>query len=120
MRSTVRACALVLSLVTCLFVFCSCTVGRFPTGRWQTQISDPSLGEIDIIYRFAEDGKIYLEQKQGDEIPFSILFGSYETSGDEIRIESEGARSVYTFSVEKDILTLTPLGTGEALSFLRV
>lgn len=97
----------------------SCAAGASPEGRWEITIEDEELGEVRMVYHFTDDGKINLEQKKGDEIPFSIPFGTYVTDGDCLTIFSDGKESGYTFSVTDSTLTLLQEGE-EALVFNRV
>jgi len=116
-----RACRFALAvccLFLCLAVFLSCSSNRAVVGRWETQIEDEDLGKVTIVYHFTEDGEIFLEQKQGDAIPFSIPFGSFSVSGERLTIESDGSRSEYTFSVTEEELYLS--SEGEELYFRRV
>jgi len=111
--------------IALLLLFCigislvSCAAGASPEGRWEITIEDEELGEVRMVYHFTDDGKINLEQKKGDEIPFSIPFGTYVTDGDRLTIFSDGKESGYTFSVTDSTLTLLQEGE-EALVFNRV
>ena len=108
-----------------LLLFCigislvSCAAGASPEGRWEITIEDEELGEVRMVYHFTDDGKINLEQKKGDEIPFSIPFGTYFVKGEQLTIESDGVRKVYTFSVEGGELTLSEEGQKD-LVFTRI
>ncbi|MBR2635300.1 MAG: hypothetical protein IKD31_06945 [Clostridia bacterium] len=88
-------------------------------GRWETEISDPTLGKILMVYRFSEEGEIFLEQTEGDVISFSIPFGEYEVKKNQITITSDGASSFYTFSVSETELIFRQEGE-EALRFRRI
>ena len=88
-------------------------------GRWETRAVDEELGTFSMVYHFTEDGEIFIEQKQGDTIPFSIPFGTWSARGDRVTIRSDGEEKTFTFSVDKDELTLS--GEGEdSLVFHRI
>ena len=92
--------AICIFLFVLIFCFSSCSSAMEQVvGRWETQIQDENLGSLAMVYHFTEEGEIFLEQKQGDQISFSIPFGAFSVSGDQITIESEGSKSVYTFQV---------------------
>ena len=103
------ALALFLLLVS-VFVFSCGVTAEKPVGRWQTEISDEDLGTVLLVYRFTEEGEIFLEQGDADEVPFSIPFGSYSVSGEKMTIVSDGAAKEFTFSVTEKILTLSAEG----------
>ena len=63
-----------------------------------------------MVYHFTEEGEIYLEQKKGDVIPFSIPFGTFRVKGEKLLMESDGVESEYTFSVSDATLTLSQEG----------
>ncbi|MBR3837051.1 MAG: hypothetical protein IKJ74_02805 [Clostridia bacterium] len=112
-------------LTALLLLFCvgfslvSCSAAPDPVGRWEIVIEDEELGEVRMVYHFTSEGEINLEQKKGDEIPFSIPFGTYVTDGEHLTIFSDGKESGYTFSVTDSNLTLLQEGQ-EALVFNRV
>lgn len=116
---TKRFAAFFLCLVLlCSFSSCAADGGAL-VGRWEISIETEELGEVLMVYHFTENGQINLEQKQGDQIPFSIPFGTFVVEGDEITVFSDGKSSVYTFSVTNETLTLSAEGE-EALVFHRV
>lgn len=119
MKRSLRIFALVLCIATVFCALFSCSSADALVGRWEIGLEDEELGRMTVIYHFHEEGKIYLEQRQGDQIPFSIPFGTYSAKGDQLTIESEGDRSVYTFSVNENTLTLSD-PAGETLVFRRV
>ena len=80
-------------------------------GRWETEMEDEELGRFSIVYNFTEDGEIFVEQKQGDAIPFSIPFGTWSVKGNKVTIESDGTKKTFSFSVRGSELTL--LGEGD-------
>jgi len=111
--------AILLALLS-LLAFSSCSsLDQKLIGRWETRLVDEDLGEMTIVYRFTEEGEIYLEQRQGDEIPFSILFGTYLTEKEKLIIESDGSESVYRYSVSDGELVLLQEGE-DAIRFHRV
>ena len=117
MKNTIRFLALLFAL---LFLFSSCaSLDEKLIGRWETSVIDEDLGEMTIVYRFTQEGEIYLEQRQGDEIPFSILFGTFRTEKDSLTIESDGSESVYRYSVDEGELVLMQEGA-DSLRFHRV
>ncbi len=110
-------CALMLALS--FFVLSCSGEARSVVGRWQTEAQDEELGSVFLVYRFTEDGEIFLEQGKGDEVPFSIPFGSYSVSGKAMTIISDGVSREYTFSVAEDTLTLSSNGA-EDMIFTKV
>lgn len=88
-------------------------------GRWETTIEDEELGKVVMVYHFTEDSQIFLEQKKGDTIPFSIPFGTYSVKGDALTIKSENREETYAFSVTAETLILSVKGQ-EDLVFTRV
>lgn len=115
LRVAALFCILILPLV-----FFSCAGhGESLYGRWETEAVDEELGTLSMVYHFTEDGEIFIEQKQGDTIPFSIPFGTWSARGDSVTIRSDGEEKTFTFSVDKDELTLS--GEGEkSLVFHRI
>ena len=103
----------VLVLLVAAFVFSCGTAVEKPVGRWQTEISDEDLGTVLLVYRFTEEGEIFLEQGDTDEVPFSIPFGTYSVSGEKMTIVSDGAAKEFTFSVKEKILTLSAEGESD-------
>ena len=101
----IRARQMVLLLVLCLFCLFSCASSLTVVGRWQTEVEDEELGKTLLVYHFTEDGEIFLEQKQGDQIPFSIYFGTYRTDGDTILIDDGTSTVQYDFSLEENDLS---------------
>ncbi len=118
-RRNVRFAALAALVLVLSFFVLSCGGGIKPVGRWQTEISDEELGSIYLVYRFTEEGEIFLEQGDSDEVPFSIPFGSYSVSGKTMTIVSDGVEQEYTFSVAENRLTLSSEGA-EDMVFTRV
>ena len=117
-----RSACLVLALL-CLLPLCllSCdqTDGKALVGRWETETTDETLGTLSIVYNFTEDGKIYVEQDQGDTIPFSIPFGDWWVEGEKLTIKSGKEENTFTFTVKKEELKLVP-EEGESLVFHRI
>ncbi len=92
----------------CLLSLASCSSSEQSlVGRWEISIEDEALGTVDMVYHFTEEGKINLEQKAGDEIPFSIPFGTFSVQGENLTICSDGKNSQYQFFVTNDTLTLS-------------
>ena len=119
-QSTVRS--LVLCLLLLLpFAFFSCenSEEKKLLGRWETQGKDEELGTFSMVYHFAEDGEIFIEQKQGDAIPFSIPFGTWTATKNRVTIESDGEKNDFTFSVKENELILSREGE-ENLIFHRI
>lgn len=107
-RRNARSAALMLLVLVFVFSVVSCGVrAEKPVGRWQTEIRDEELGSVSLVYRFTEEGEIFLEQGGADEVPFSIPFGTYSVSGEKLTIVSDGVAKEYTFSVEEDVLVLS-------------
>ena len=120
MKKTARCVTLFcLALLLILPVITSCTSSHELLGRWETVIEDEELGKVVMVYHFTEKGEIFLEQKKGDTIPFSIPFGCYSVKGSELVIESDGAKDTFTFSVSSGVLTLSRQGQKD-LVFTRV
>ena len=115
--------AFVISLAFLLlfsFAFTSCSDPKDQiVGRWETEIEDEALGNVDMVYHFTKEGSIYLEQREGDTIPFSIPFGTWVLEGDQITISSNGEENRFTFSVSRDTLILKQSGQ-EDLIFKKV
>ena len=118
-RRNIRFAALAALVIVFSFFVLSCGGGIKPVGRWKTEILEEELGSIYLVYRFTEEGEIFLEQGDGDEIPFSIPFGTYSVSGESMTIVSDGVEQEYTFSVEENRLTLSSEGA-EDMVFTRV
>ena len=75
-RILYQSAVLCLCLVLILPFLFSCTRADSDLiGRWETEIVDEELGKFSMVYHFTEEGEIFLEQKKGAEIPFSIPFG---------------------------------------------
>ncbi len=108
-----------LLILPLMLLSCGQNEGKELLGRWETRIEDQELGTLSMVYHFTEDGEIFIEQKQGDAIPFSIPFGSFQVSGDTVTIESDGKAETYTFSVEGSELTLSAKGQ-EGMVFHRI
>lgn len=117
-RKAFVAALLASALVLSLFLS-SCTGGEKPVGRWQTEILDEELGSVSLVYRFTEEGEIFLEQGDGDEVPFSIPFGIFSVSGEKMTIVSDGVTKEYTFSVTEEKLILSSDGD-EDMIFAKV
>lgn len=101
----IKRTALLLTLLL-LALFClSCTASPALVGRWQTEVEDEELGKILLVYHFTEENEIFLEQKNGDEIPFSIFFGTYHVQGDTIVIDDKNSTTQFTFSVDQNHLS---------------
>lgn len=113
---------LLLSLLFSLpFALLSCgqTEGEELIGRWETEMEDEELGTFSIVYHFTEEGEIFVEQKQGDAIPFSIPFGTWSATGNELTIESDGTEKTFSYSVQGSELTLSEEGE-ESTVFHRI
>lgn len=119
MRNRQRRFALFLVFLLLAVSLASCSRMDEVLGRWEIRIDDEDLGSVMIIYRFTEEGEIYLEQQQGDEIPFSLYFGSFSVDGDYLTIQAEGERQQYLFTVTDTTLILAAEGE-EDLVFWRV
>ena len=104
---------LVLSLSSCS------SVKKDLVGRWEIQIQDKELGEFSMVYHFSENGEIYLEQKNGDVVPFSIFFGTWAVERDELVLQGDGKKDSFSFLLENDTLTLSRQGEDD-LVFHRV
>ena len=113
MKYAFRALLCLLLALTMILPLASCgrDEGKALLGRWETELSDEELGTFSMVYRFTEKGEIFVEQKQGDTIPFSIPFGTWSVKGDRVTIESEGSSKTFSFSLHGSELTL--LGEGE-------
>lgn len=118
-RRNLRMATLCALMLVLSFFVLSCAGEIKPVGRWQTEIQDEELGSVFLVYRFTEEGEIFLEQAKGDEVPFSIPFGSYSVSGKAMTIISDGVSREYTFSVAEDTLTLSSDGA-EDMIFTKV
>lgn len=118
MTATKRFAAILLCFLL-LVSFASCASVPEVVGRWEITIEDEELGSVLMVYHFTEEGEINLEQRDGDQIPFSIPFGTFVVDGDEITVFSDGKSSVYTFSVTNDTLIFSSEGE-EDLVFHRV
>lgn len=105
-RLRLLAFCMLLILPLCM-LSCGGNEGKELLGRWETQIEDEELGKLSMVYHFTEDGEIFIEQKQGDAIPFSIPFGTWRVEGDRVTIESDGKEETFTFSVQGSKLTLS-------------
>ncbi len=89
-------------------VFLSCaTPATELFGRWETEVVDEELGSLSMVYHFTEEGEIFIEQKQGDTIPFSIPFGTWVVRGNRVTICSDGEEKTFTFSVNGQQMILT-------------
>lgn len=107
-------------LLTVPFMLFSCSEdGDDLIGRWETEMADEELGSFAMVYHFTEEGEIFIEQKQGDTIPFSIPFGTWKAKGDRLTIKSDGEEQTFTFSVSETELTLSQKGE-ETLVFHRI
>lgn len=103
-----RAVALFFCALSFSLLLLSCS-GKQPAlvGRWETQIEDEEIGKLSMVYHFTEEGEIFLEQKKGAEIPFSIPFGTYQIDGKRVTVQSDGKEISFTFSVSENRLTLS-------------
>ena len=118
MKKTLAISLAFLVFVSFSFTACSSQKDQI-VGRWETEIEDEALGNVDMVYHFTEEGSIYLEQREGDTIPFSIPFGTWVLEGEEITISSNGEENRFTFSVSRDTLILKQEGQ-EDLIFQKV
>ena len=119
-RGAVRGVLLCLFVLLALILLaCQSASAASLCGRWETELNDRELGTLSMVYHFTEDGEIFIEQKQGDTIPFSIPFGSYSVDGNRVTIESDGTEETFTFSVQGSELTLSREGE-ESLIFHRI
>ena len=117
-----RSACLFLALMCLLpagFLSCDQNNGKALVGRWETETTDDALGTLSIVYNFTKDGKIYVEQEQGDTIPFSIPFGDWWVEGDKLTIKSGREENTFTFSVKDSVLSLVPT-EGETVEFRRI
>lgn len=106
-RFLLRSVALFLCAVCFIFLLPSCAKQeKALVGRWETQIEDEEIGKLSMVYHFTEEGEIFLEQKKGAKIPFSIPFGTYRIDGDRVTVQSDGEETSFTFSVSDRTLTL--------------
>ncbi len=115
-------CVITLCILLSLpFVFLACgkADGTELFGRWETEMVDEELGRFSIVYHFTEQGEIFIEQKQGDAIPFSIPFGTWTAKGNTVTIESDGTEETFTFSVQGTELLLSQ-GEKANLVFRRI
>ena len=121
MKRIVLRMLLLCILLSLPFVLLSCaqTEGEALLGRWETEMEDEELGKFTIVYHFTEDGEIFVEQKQGDAIPFSIPFGTWSVKGSEVTIKSDGTEKTFSFSIQGSELTLSGEGE-ETLVFQRI
>ena len=100
--------AVFLCLALSLALFSSCSDPEAALyGRWETTIEDEELGKVQMVYHFTKEGEIFLEQKNGDAIPFSIPFGTYSAEKDVIKIVSEGVEKEFSYKISGEILTLS-------------
>lgn len=104
-RKITCAVLLLLVLLPCLFS-CVSDQQREVVGRWETVAEDAELGKVSVVYHFTKQNEIFLEQNNGDQIPFSIPFGTYQIKGETIIINSDDLENVYTFSVSDQTLIL--------------
>ena len=118
LQHKIRSVALLFAAVLLLLVSCS-SARSAVVGRWEITIEDETLGKVDMVYHFKENGEICLEQENDDEIPFSIPFGTFVVEGENLTIYSDGEESVYTFSVSEEALMLYS-AEEEALCFRRI
>ena len=112
-------CLLTFSIVILLCALSCSSPEKALSGRWETFLEDEGLGSFSLIWRFTEEGEIYLEQGEEADPSFSIPFATFQVEGEEIVITSEGKESVYTFSVNDNSLILSQEGE-EPLKFDRV
>jgi uncharacterized protein (TIGR03066 family) len=111
-----RCIALLLCAVCALPFFFSCSDEKAVlVGRWETQIEDEEIGKFSMVYHFTEEGKIFLEQKKGAEIPFSIPFGTYQVEGDRVVVQSDGKEISFTFSVSENQMTFLDSSKNEVV-----
>ena len=104
--------AVVLAVFLCLALsfafFCGCSDPEADLyGRWETEIEDEQLGKVHMVYHFTREGQIFLEQKNGDTIPFSIPFGTFTADKGSIKIVSEGSEKTFSYQISEEILTLS-------------
>lgn len=118
MKRSVAVLLAVMLLCSAFLFSCSSPADRI-VGRWETEISDEKLGNARMVYHFTEKGEIYLEQREGDTVPFSIPFGTWEWEDGKIRIVSNGEENRFAFSLTENCLTLTP-EDGPELVFQKV
>ncbi|MBR5295356.1 MAG: hypothetical protein IKU24_02060 [Clostridia bacterium] len=109
---------MVFILLAFLLSACS-SVEKDLVGRWEIQIQDEELGEFSMVYHFSENGEIYLEQKNGDVVPFSIFFGTWSLEKDRLILQGDGKKDVFSFSCTEEELTLSREGE-EDLVFHKV
>lgn len=106
--------AVLLSLTSC-----TSAAQKALIGRWEIQIEDEELGTVAMVYHFTESGQIFLEQREGDKIPFSIPFGTWKIKRKQMTIISDGEENVFSFSISDETLRLSQ-ANGEELVFQRV
>ena len=89
-------------------------------GRWEILVENEAVGgTVPLVYHFKEDGGLYLEQREGDEITFSLAAGTFEIEGDRITLSMDGSYDTFAFSVTESRLILSREGE-EDLIFSRV
>ena len=102
-----RSIALILCAIVFLSFLSACSREQQDlVGRWETQIEDEEIGKFSMVYHFTENGEIFLEQKKGAEIPFSIPFGTYQAEGTRLTVQSDGKETFFTFTVSEGRLVL--------------
>ncbi len=107
-RILYQSAVLCLCLVLILPFLFSCTRADSDLiGRWETEIVDEELGKFSMVYHFTEEGEIFLEQKKGAEIPFSIPFGTFSVNQNKLVVQSDGKETSFTFSVSENELILS-------------
>lgn len=108
MKKSVIVLALFL-LFAFLFVFLSSCSGPEAEllGRWETSIDSRDLGKVKMVYHFTREGEIFLEQKQSDEIPFSIPFGTFSVEKEKLVIVSDGVEKEFSYEIKGEKLTLS-------------
>ena len=117
-RNAVVLVWLLLTLLIVSLVSCS-SAEKDLVGRWEIQIQDKELGEFSMVYHFSENGEVYLEQKNGDVVPFSIFFGTWSVEKEGLILQGDGKKDTFSFSLKEDTLTLSREGE-EDLVFHRV
>ncbi|MBQ4037872.1 MAG: hypothetical protein IJC84_07100 [Clostridia bacterium] len=116
--SVLVLCALM--LLSLVLSSCNGLEGHPILGRWEILVENEAVGgSVPLVYHFKEDGGLYLEQREGDEITFSLHAGSFEVKGDSITLSMEDSYDTFTFSVTESRLILSRDGQ-EDLIFSRV
>lgn len=109
MKKSVKLSAFLLLFALLFVFFASCsTPGEEILGRWETTIESQEYGKVKMVFHFTEEGEIFLEQKQSDEIPFSIPFGTFcVAEKGKVLIVSDEVEKEFSYKIEGEKLTLS-------------